>query len=184
MYPYLLTYCNKNVFLWFTWKKVTNKAENYVLMSCFFFKELLLKISLLCLKYKLFSCLCPGPGLLNSKLEFSIQKAQRTQQPMSISLSKFASLSLLCGKWKWMYFTYVHIWIHQNHNLMVNVNIAPNWVQNVTYKITIFLFIFHLEHLWNSIVKVSTYVDQGICCNKSKVGSKWKSKYYSKNMVI
>ena len=121
----------------------------------FFLKEPLLKISLLCLKYKLFSCVCPGPGLLNSKLEFSIQKAQRTQQPMSISLSKFASLSLLCGKWKWMYFTYVHIWIHQNHNLMVKVNIAPNWVQNVTYKITIFLFIFHLEHLWNSIVKVS-----------------------------
>ena len=64
----------------------------------FFFKELLLKNSLLCLKYKLFSCVCPGPGLLNSKLEFSIQKAQRTQQPMSISLSKFASLSHSCAE--------------------------------------------------------------------------------------
>ena len=115
--------------------------------SFFLKKKLLLNVSFLCLKYKLFSCLCPEPGLLNSKLEFSIQKAQWTQQPMSISLSKFASLSLLCGKWKWMYFTYVHIWIHQNHNLMVKIHIASNLIQNVTYKIfhfaneiTIFFF--------------------------------------------
>ena len=133
------------------------KLQNYDLLSFFVFFKLLLNFLFQCLNYKLFSCLCPGPGLLNSKLEFSIQKAQRTQQPMSISLSKFASLSLLCGKWKWMYFTYVHIWIHQNHNLMVKIHIASNLIQNVTYKIFHFaimklqylFFVFHLEHLWN-----------------------------------
>ena len=126
-------------------------------------------------KYKLFSCVCPGPGLLNSKLEFSIQKAQRTQQPMSISLSKFASLSHSCAEngnecilhmYTFGYTRTTTLWLKWT---LLQIGFKM-WHTKLQY------FFFHFSSRASLEYSKSVNIDQGICCNKSKVGSKWKLK--------